>query len=76
MAVVNALTKDSVIILGFSDGAYRVASMYPERIKKMIAVGAGEQIPDGLKKINCHHWHRSLIYLHSGQKWNGFDKLQ
>lgn len=53
MAVVNALTKDSVIILGFSDGAYtgyKVATMYPERIKKMIAIGAGEQIP-GLRKV-------------------------
>lgn len=41
------------MILGFSDGAYmayKVASMYPERIKKMIAIGAGEQIP-GLRKV-------------------------
>ncbi|MNQ98704.1 2-hydroxy-6-oxononadienedioate/2-hydroxy-6-oxononatrienedioate hydrolase [compost metagenome] len=53
MAVVNAVTKDSVTILGFSDGAYtayKVASMYPERVKKMIAIGAGEQIP-GLRKV-------------------------
>jgi len=53
MAVVNALTKDGVIILGFSDGAYtgyKVASKYPERSKKMIAIGAGEQIP-GLRKV-------------------------
>lgn len=53
MAVVNAITKESVIILGFSDGAYtgyKVAAKYPERIKKMIAIGAGEQIP-GLRKV-------------------------
>ncbi|WP_348812116.1 alpha/beta fold hydrolase [Flavobacterium maritimum] len=53
MAVVNAVTKDSVTILGFSDGAYtayKVASMYPERVKKMVAIGAGEQIP-GLRKV-------------------------
>ncbi len=51
--VINAVTKDSVIILGFSDGAYtgyKVASMYPEKVKKMIAIGAGEQIP-GLRKV-------------------------
>jgi pimeloyl-ACP methyl ester carboxylesterase len=47
MAVINAITPEKAIILGFSDGAYtayKVASMYPERIKKMIAIGAGEQI--------------------------------
>lgn len=53
MAVVNAVAKDSVTILGFSDGAYtgyKVASMYPKRVKKMIAIGAGEQLP-GLRKV-------------------------
>jgi len=53
MAVINAVTRDSVVILGFSDGAYtgyKLASMYPSRIKKLIAIGAGEQIP-GLRKI-------------------------
>jgi pimeloyl-ACP methyl ester carboxylesterase len=53
MAVIQSVTKDSVIILGFSDGAYtgyKVASMYPERVKKLIAIGAGEQIP-GLRKV-------------------------
>lgn len=53
MAVINSVTKEKVILLGFSDGAYtsyKVASMYPERIKKMIAIGAGEQIP-GLRKV-------------------------
>lgn len=53
MAVINVITKDSVTILGFSDGAYtgyKVASMYPERVKKLIAIGAGEQIP-GLRKV-------------------------
>tara|TARA_R110002167_G_scaffold242949_3_gene448520 strand:- start:385 stop:1221 length:837 start_codon:yes stop_codon:yes gene_type:complete len=53
MAVINAITKDSITILGFSDGAYtgyKVASMFPERVKKLIAIGAGEQIP-GLRKV-------------------------
>lgn len=53
MAVINAVTKDSIIILAFSDGAYtsyKVASMHPERVKKLIAIGAGEQIP-GLRKV-------------------------
>ena len=53
MAVINDVSKDSIIILGFSDGAYtgyKVASMYPARVKKLIAIGAGEQVP-GLRKV-------------------------
>jgi pimeloyl-ACP methyl ester carboxylesterase len=53
IAVINAITKDSVMVLGFSDGAYtgyKLASMYPSRIKKLIAIGAGEQVP-GLRKV-------------------------
>lgn len=45
MAVINDVTKDSVIIIGFSDGGYagyKLASMYPERVKKLIAIGATE----------------------------------
>lgn len=53
MAVVNAVTQDSVTLLGFSDGAYtgyKVASLYPKRVKKLIAIGAGEQVP-GLRQV-------------------------
>jgi pimeloyl-ACP methyl ester carboxylesterase len=48
MAVINAVTKDSVIVLGFSDGGYtgyELASKYPDRIKKLIAIGATELYP-------------------------------
>jgi pimeloyl-ACP methyl ester carboxylesterase len=48
MTVINAVTKDSVIVLGFSDGgysAYKLGAMYPERVKKMIVIGAGEIRP-------------------------------
>ena len=48
MAVVNVVTKDSIMVLGFSDGgfsAYKLAAMYPERVKKMIVIGAGELKP-------------------------------
>ncbi len=53
MAVINAVTKDSVTILGFSDGAYagyKIASMYPQRVKKLIAIGATELYP-GLRNF-------------------------
>jgi pimeloyl-ACP methyl ester carboxylesterase len=49
LAVVNAVTSKPVNILGFSDGGfggYMFASLYPERVKKMIAIGAGEQTPE------------------------------
>jgi pimeloyl-ACP methyl ester carboxylesterase len=53
MAVINAVTKDSVMVLGFSDGgysAYKLGAMYPERVKKMIVIGAGEVRP-GLREF-------------------------
>jgi pimeloyl-ACP methyl ester carboxylesterase len=54
LAVINAVTKDSVIVLGFSDGAYtayKLGSLYPAKIKKMIVIGAGELYP-GLREFN------------------------
>jgi pimeloyl-ACP methyl ester carboxylesterase len=48
MAVINAVTKDSVIVIGFSDGgyaAYQLGAMYPDRVKKMVVMGAGELRP-------------------------------
>jgi pimeloyl-ACP methyl ester carboxylesterase len=48
ISVINAVTKDSVIVIGFSDGgysAYQLAAMYPERVKKMVVIGAGELLP-------------------------------
>jgi len=48
MAVIKAVSKDSVTILAFSDGGYagfKLASMYPERVKKMIVIGASELQP-------------------------------
>jgi pimeloyl-ACP methyl ester carboxylesterase len=53
MTVINAVTKDSVIVLGFSDGgysAYKLGAMYPDRVKKMIVMGAGEVSP-GLREF-------------------------
>ena len=53
MATVNQVTKKPIIILGFSDGAYtayKIAAMYPNKVKKVIAIGAGENI-SALRKI-------------------------
>lgn len=54
MAVINAVTKDSVIVVGFSDGgyaAYQLGAMYPNRVKKIVVMGAGELYP-GLREFN------------------------
>lgn len=48
LAVINAVTNDSVVVLGFSDGAYtgyKLASMYPAKVRKLIAIGATEIKP-------------------------------
>ncbi len=54
MAVINAVTNDSVTVIGFSDGgytAYQLAAMYPHRVKKMVVMGAGEISP-GVREFN------------------------
>lgn len=51
--VINAITKDSVTVLGFSDGGYtafQLAALYPEKVKKMIVIGASETSP-GVRTI-------------------------
>jgi pimeloyl-ACP methyl ester carboxylesterase len=48
MAVIEAVTKEKVTVIGFSDGgyaAYHFAKLYPERVKKMVVIGAGELKP-------------------------------
>lgn len=44
-AVIKKVTTDSATILGFSDGAYTgyfLAATHPDKVKKLIAIGAGE----------------------------------
>ncbi|QHV96615.1 alpha/beta fold hydrolase [Spirosoma endbachense] len=51
--VIRAVTSESVTILGFRDGAYtgyKLASLYSTRVRKLVAIGAGEQVP-GLRKV-------------------------
>jgi len=57
LSVINEVTKDSVIILGFSDGAYTgymVASMYPARVKKLVAI-AGNGRRTGYERATGNH---------------------
>tara|TARA_R110000764_G_scaffold239973_2_gene341069 strand:+ start:17682 stop:18527 length:846 start_codon:yes stop_codon:yes gene_type:complete len=84
LAVIDAVTKDSITILGFSDGAYtayKVASMYPDRVKKLVAIGAGEQIP-GLREVpaftaqgfdlNSDFWEARLALMPEPEKLEEF----
>ena len=44
IAVLNKITREPVQILGFSDGAYtayEIAALYPERVERIAAIGAG-----------------------------------
>ncbi|MCV9928109.1 alpha/beta hydrolase [Flavobacterium sp. LS1R49] len=44
--VLNAVTKDSATVIGFSDGGYTgymLASLYPDKVEKLVVIGAGER---------------------------------
>ncbi|WKL49246.1 alpha/beta hydrolase [Flavobacterium pectinovorum] len=48
VTVLNAVTKDSATVIGFSDGGYTgyvLASLYSSKIKKLVVIGAGERHP-------------------------------
>lgn len=47
--VIRSITKDSVIMLGFSDGGFsalKFASLYPETVKRLIAIGVADKPND------------------------------
>lgn len=51
--VIRSITKDSVMVLGFSDGGYagyKLAASYPELVKKLIVIGASDRPNGGIEK--------------------------
>jgi pimeloyl-ACP methyl ester carboxylesterase len=43
--VIRSITKDSVMVLGFSDGGHsacKLTALYPELVKKLVVIGAGD----------------------------------
>jgi pimeloyl-ACP methyl ester carboxylesterase len=57
--VVRSITKDSVTVLGFSDGghvALKLSALHPEWVKKVIDIGAGDlpKLPAG--EIRFEHY--------------------
>ena len=48
LAVMKDVTDEPAVLLGFSDGAYtayKVASMYPDRVERIVSIGAGTLKP-------------------------------
>ena len=44
LTILNTISQDPVQVLGFSDGAYtayKLAAMYPARVERIVAIGAG-----------------------------------
>ena len=55
--LIRSITQDSVLVLGFSDGAfagYKLAAMYPQVVKRLIAIGAGDA-PQGARKDKANY---------------------
>ena len=48
--VIKHITNDSVMVLGFSDGAYsafKLAAIHPELVRKLITIGGGDYPKEG-----------------------------
>lgn len=53
LAALTAVTEKPVLVVGFSDGAYtsyKLASMFPDHVKRIVAIGAGENLVQ-LRKV-------------------------
>jgi pimeloyl-ACP methyl ester carboxylesterase len=83
-AVVRDATKEKIMLLGFSDGAFagfKYAGMYPQTIKKFIAVGATELYP-GMRKFQFskemafeadrEYFEQQLSLMPEPNRWEGF----
>src|SRR5687768_10550964 len=47
--VIRSITKDSVTVIGFSDGGFsgfKLAALYPELVNKLIVMGVGDRPQD------------------------------
>ncbi len=81
--VIRSITKDSVLVLGFSDGAFaglKLAALHPELVKKLIAIGAGDYplsnkrekynyTPEGLMKSDSSFFSGRLALMPEPKRW-------
>jgi pimeloyl-ACP methyl ester carboxylesterase len=82
--VIRSITQDSVIVLGFSDGAYsglKLAALYPQVVKKLIAIGASDYSKSstnkkfqytavGLMKTDSAFFASRLVHMPEPERWN------
>lgn len=81
--LIRNITKDSVIVLGFSDGGYsafRLAAIHPELVKKLIVIGAADYAtntkrqkfnytPEGLMKYDSAFFKSRLALMPEPERW-------
>ena len=81
--VIRSITKDSVLVLGFSDGAFgalKLAALHPELVKKLIAIGCGDYplsdkrekynyTPEGLMKSDSAFFAGRLALMPEPKRW-------
>jgi pimeloyl-ACP methyl ester carboxylesterase len=88
VAVLNEVTKDSVIVFGFSDGGYTgyyLASLFPQKVKQMVIIGAAETHPGDYKssmkvsdlmKFDKAYWQQQLQLMPEPKRLQEmFDKV-
>lgn len=62
------LKIDTTIVLGFSDGALsalKMASIYPNAVKKVIAIGVGDSPKDDLEEKSASYNSKNLLAKHN-----------
>jgi len=81
--LVRSLTKDSVVVFGFSDGGFsalKLAAMHPEFVKKLVAIGVGDfplnapgrhfnYTPESLMKSDSAFFVSRLALMPEPKRW-------
>ena len=81
--VIRSITKDSVVVIGFSDGGFsalKLAALYPELVKKLIVMGVGDRpkgrqheklnyTPDKLMKSDSAFFASRLKLMPEPNRW-------
>lgn len=84
LTVLNAVTREPARVIGFSDGAYtayKLAAMYPERVQRIAAIGAGTLkagfFPDAMKvedleKVDAEFVAYEKTIMPEPERWQEF----
>jgi pimeloyl-ACP methyl ester carboxylesterase len=83
--VIRSITKDSVIVIGFSDGgmaSLKLSALHPELVKKLIVIGAGDlpkippeknryeqYTPESLMKYDSAFFKSRLALMPEPNRW-------